>query len=303
MRAVPALAVTIVLASLALAARSGSAAQQAPAQPQAQPQAPQPQAPPPPPPGTPTKPLVPVAASTLAARPETYVGEFVSVTGAVERSIGRMAFSLDQDPKQTTGKEVVVLMRHLSGTIDPQAYVTVVGQVVKYDAAEMKDKFKEWADALPADAASKYAGQPVVIATSVINVAGIDVTRRLPPPMTAEEEAYQKIMKQVGTANAALRKGVEGSDVKLATENAVILRQAFAQTESFWKDRRRSDAAMWAADARKLSDSIHKAAVTGRWDEVKTSAATLGKACQTCHTAYRERYDDGSFRIKKPATR
>jgi cytochrome c556 len=306
MRAALALAVTIFLTSLAVAAQGGGGGAQqqpAPAQPAAppaQPAAPAP--PPPPPPGTPTKALVPVAASTLAAKPDAYLGEFVSLTGSVEQSIGKMAFSVDQDPKKTTGKEVIVLMRHLSGTIEPQTYVTIVGQVVKYDA-EFATRFKEWAAALPPDAASKYTGRPVVVATSVINVAGIDVMRRLPPPMTADEEAFQKIMKQVGSANAAMRKGMEASDVKLAAENAVTLRQAFNEVESFWKKRSRNDAVTWAQDAKKLSDTIHRAAVAGKWDEVKTSATTLGQACQSCHTAHRERFDDGSFRIKKPTTK
>ena len=295
MRAALAVAVTVLLASLAVGAQGGGASAQ-----QKPPAAPTP--PPPPPPGTPTKALVPIAASTLAARAGDYVGEFVSLTGAIERSIGKMAFSVDQDPQKSTGKEVVVLMRHLSGTIDPQTYVTIIGQVVKYDPTEFADKFKDWAEALPADAASKYTGTPVVIATSVINVAAVDVMRRPPPPMTADEEAYQKIMKQVGSANAALRKSLEASDVKLATENAAILRQAFAETESFWKRRSRNDASTWAQDAKKISETIHRAAAAGKWDEVKASATTLGQTCQSCHAAHRERFDDGSFRIKKPAT-
>ena len=308
MRAALALAVTIFLASLAVGAQGGGGGTQqqptppaTPAQPPAQPPAPPPAAPPPPP-GTPTKALVPIAASTLAAKPEAYVGEFVSLTGTVEQSIGKMAFSVDQDPKKSTGKDVVVLMRHLSGTIDPQTYVTIIGQVVKYDPAEFTTTFKEWADALPRDVAASYTGKPVVIATSVINVAGIDVMRRLPPPMTAEEEAYQKIMKQVGSSNAALRKGMEASDVKLASEHAVLLRQSFSEAEAFWKKRSRNDAVTWSQDAKKLSDTIHRAAAAGKWDEVKTAATTLGQTCQSCHAAHRERFDDGSFRIKKPTT-
>jgi len=29
-------------------------------------------------------------------------------------------------------------------------------------------------------------------------------------------------------------------------------------------------------------------------------AGTLGQSCQSCHAAYRERFDDGSYRIKEP---
>src|SRR3954465_6166391 len=62
--------------------------QQAPAQPaQAQPPAPaQPQRGQPPA-SSQAKPFVPLAASTLAAHPETYYGEMVTVTAAVEETL------------------------------------------------------------------------------------------------------------------------------------------------------------------------------------------------------------------------
>src|SRR5688572_19021081 len=87
MRAVLALAVAIFLASLAVGAQGGGGGTQQPppAAPTQQPAAPAPPpaapAPPPVPPGTPTKALVPIAASTFASNPDAYVGEFVSLTG------------------------------------------------------------------------------------------------------------------------------------------------------------------------------------------------------------------------------
>ena len=36
----------------------------------------------------------------------------------------------------------------------------------------------------------------------------------------------------------------------------------------------------------------------GKWDDVKTGATNLAQVCQTCHTAHRERLEDGSYRIK-----
>src|SRR5580765_1031171 len=44
-----------------------------------------------------TKPFVPLAASTLAAHPETYYGETVTMTAAVEQTFTKSAFSVDQD--------------------------------------------------------------------------------------------------------------------------------------------------------------------------------------------------------------
>jgi cytochrome c556 len=296
MRRTVALALTIFIASFA--ARAQQQSQQPQQQPQGQQQRPQAPPPPPPAPGTPTKPLVPVAASTLAAKPDAYVGEFVSLGGAVEQTMGDRVFSVDQDKTKPTGKEVVVIMRNVSGAVEPNTYVTVVGEVVKLDPAELKQR--SFTGEVPADIMTKYANRPIVLASSVIGPKGIDVARRLPPPMTGEEEAYQKIMKQVGSANAALRKAIEGSDAKLARENAGALKQAFSQTESFWNRKDKDDAKGWAQDARRIAESIDRSAAAGRWDEVKTHAGSLGKTCQTCHTAYRERFDDGSFRIKLP---
>jgi len=138
-----------------------------------------------------------------------------------------------------------------------------------------------------------------VIATNVIDAAGNDIARRLPPPMTADEEAYQKLMKQVGSANGALRKAIEGSDAKQASEHGAVLKKTFVDVEAFWRARRKNDAAQWAQEARKASENVTRSAASGRWDDVKSHAGALGKTCQTCHGAYRDRFDDGSFRIKK----
>jgi hypothetical protein len=35
------------------------------------------------------------------------------------------------------------------------------------------------------------------------------------------------------------------------------------------------------------------------WEAIKASTAVLNQACQNCHAVYRERVDDGTFRIKR----
>lgn len=253
-------------------------------------------------PAPPAKPLVPVAASSIASHPDTYYGEQVSLAAAVEQNLSKTAFSVDQDRTKNTGKEVLVVVPNMQKTVDQNSYVTVLGEVVKFDPAALATKLKDYKLDLPADAVSKFTGKPVVIATSVIDAAGIDVAKRLPPPMTADEDAFAKLMKQVASSNGALRKAIEGSDPKLAAENTVALKKAFTDVEAFWRKRRESDATQWSQDARKLSENIERAAAAGKWDVAKTHAATLGQACQACHAAHRERFDDGSFRIKKGST-
>jgi cytochrome c556 len=244
----------------------------------------------------PQKPLVPLVSTTLTAKPDAYYGENVTLMAIVDQSLSPTAFSVDQDKTKSTGKDVLVLAPRLNEPIELNTYVTVIGEVVKFDPNDAK--VKERLTGFAPDVLAKWTGKPAIVATNVINAAMNDVARRLPPKMTAEEEAFQKVMQKVGAANGAFRGLIEKSDQKGAQEQAAALKQAFVATEAFFKPHGKTDAIGWAQDARKTAESIEVAATAGKWDEVKASTGNLGKMCQTCHTAYRERYDDGSFRAK-----
>ncbi|MBI1872413.1 MAG: hypothetical protein HYS05_00830 [Acidobacteria bacterium] len=283
--------------------QGGAGAQQGGA---AAPPAQPPSAPPAPPAAPAPKPLVPVAANTVAANPDAYYGQPVTVTAVVERILSRSAFVVAQRTyggatNTAVRKDLLVLVPTITGAVDQNAYVTVFGEVVRFDPAEVAKKAKDYKIDLAPEVVAEYTGRPAVVATSVLNAAMTDLAKRLPPPMNSQEEAYSKVMKRVGPAFAELRKGIEASTVDVTSKNATVLRQAFAETETFWKTRKRDDAIKWAQDARRQVETIEKAVAGAKWDDVKTAAGTLGQACQTCHTAYRERFDDGSFRIKMPS--
>ena len=263
--------------------------EQPPAQPTGQPAAPA---------TAPAKLLVPVAASTLAAHPEMYYGERVTMTGAVEQSLGTLAFSVDQDNTKTLEQQILVFAPRLNRPVTPNTYVTVIGEAIAFDSAEVTKRAKDYPVEISPEIAAKFKGRPVIFATNVINTAGTDLALRLPPPMTAEELALQKVMKAIAPASAALRGDADKMDVTLTKEHAAALKQAFAQTEAIWKAKGKADAVQIAADARKLAETIELDAAAAKWDEVKTSAGTLNTKCGACHGVYRERFDDGSFRIK-----
>jgi hypothetical protein len=244
------------------------------------------------------KPIVPVAASTLAENPDPYYGAQVSLSGAVDQHLATLAFSVDQDKTKKTDKDILVLSRHLNEPVDLNTYVTVIGEVVRFDPDDLARRAKDYMTDLPRAVMDGYRGRPAILATSVITTSGMDLARRPPPPLTPAEEAFDKVMKQVGAANRALRTALEGSDAKAAQENALLLQQGFKQSAAFWRTRRVAEAAGWSQDGLKLAESIHRAASAGQWDEVKTTIGTLGQVCQTCHTAHRDRLDDGTFRIK-----
>lgn len=286
----------------AVGAQQQQQQQQQGAQPAQQGNAPAPAAQPPAAPAA--RPLIPVAANTVATNPDAYFGQPVTVTASVERILSRSAFVIAQRTVANVNnpnvrKELLVVVPTIQGPVDQGAYVTVFGEVVKFDPAEIAKKAKDYKIDLAPELVAEYSGKPAVVATGLLNAAMTDLAKRLPPPMTADEQALQKIMRRIQPALGELRKGVEASAVDVTSKNAVILKEAFTENEAFWKKRNKSDATQWAQGGRKNAEAIEKAVATAKWDEVKTAAGALGQVCQTCHTAYRERFDDGSFRIKK----
>lgn len=248
--------------------------------------------------GAPAKPIVPLAASTIVNNPDPYIGEYISVTAAVEQPLTKSTFSVDQD-KTKTDKDILIIAPTMTGTVDANAYVTVLGELVKFDPDEIKKKTKNYSLDLSPELIAKYKGRPAVVATAVVvNATGVDIAKVPPPPLTPEEEAFQKIMRQVGPANTALRGAIDKMDAAAVKDQAAILSKAFTQTEAFWKTKGKQDAVGFATEAKKHADAITAAVAAGKWDDAKASAGPLGQQCQSCHTAYRERLDDGSFRIK-----
>lgn len=251
-----------------------------------------------PPPGTPTKPLVPVAASSVAANPDTYVGEFVTMTGAVEALLTKTAFSVDQDKTKSTGKDVLVLAPSMQKPADANGYVTVIGELVKFDEKTIASKLKDYKiDLSPADVA-KFTGKPVVLATAVINNAGIDIAKKPIPPMTADDLTLQKIMTKLPAAQGAVRKTMDSKDIPGSKEQATILKDSFTQIEAFWKAKGNEEATKWAAEGKSHADAMLVNLGMSNIEAAKTSVAPLGATCGSCHGKYRERMEDGTFRIK-----
>jgi cytochrome c556 len=246
-------------------------------------------------------PLVPVAASTLAADPSPYFGQHVTLMAAVERRLSPHAFSVDQDRTRTTGHEVLILTRALHGPLDPGSYVTVIGEVVRFDPGDIAPRAPDFLLDLSSEVLAAYRGRVAVLATSVINAALVDLARRLPPPMTADEEAYDRLMKRIGPAFTALRQAVAAANADAVREHTAVLTQTLADTESFWRQRAKADAAGWSRDARTHLETLTRAAAGGQWDAVKTAATGLQQTCANCHGTYRERVDDGSYRMKAEA--
>ena len=242
---------------------------------------------------------MPVAASTVAANPDRFAGTVVSLTAAVVQRFGSTAFTVSQAVSQArtgTGKDILIVAPLLTAPVQPGAYVTVIGEVVKYDAAAVAARMK---DAAPSpDVAAKYTGRPVVLASSVINESMTDLAKRPPPPMTPGELELNKAMKQVGPAFTALRQAVTASNTTDARDQAAEMSKGFTEAAAFWKTQPHADAIQWTDDARKLADEISALAAKPDLDGLKTEVPKLQQICSNCHNQYRTRLDDGSYRYK-----
>jgi cytochrome c556 len=248
------------------------------------------------------QPIRPVAVSALTANPDLFVGGPVSLTAAVEQRYGASAFSIDQDRTKSAAQDVLVLAPVLTAPVEPNTYVTVIGEVVRFDLAAVMAKMKDTMPALTPEVVAKYRGRTAIIASSVINTAMTDLAKRLPPPMTPEEEALSKLMKQVGPGFNALRQAVTAANGGDAATHAAALKKHFTETAAFWKTKTYPDAIQWNEDAKRESDALAAAATRSDWDAVKALVPKLQAACASCHGQYRERLDDGTYRFK-PAVR
>jgi hypothetical protein len=247
---------------------------------------------------SPAKPLIPVAASTLAEQPDAYVGQLVTVTGAVEQSLSKSVFSIDQDKTTSTGHDVLVIAPTLNTAVDANGYVTVIGEVVRFSPEAVAKGLPQYQLDLSPDLVTRFQGVPTVLARSVVNTALVDLARKILPPLTPEEEAFDKVMKSTGPAFTSLRQTLTDADATPLKTQTEILRRTFTETLAFWKGKGRTDAIGWATDARKHLDEIERAAVKGDWEAARASATSLGQMCQNCHGGYRERLEDGSYRLK-----
>jgi hypothetical protein len=245
------------------------------------------------------KPAIPVAASALIASPDQYIGGPVSITASVVQTYGATAFAIAQAGQQARG-DVLVVSAVMTAAVQPGSYVTVIGDVIRFDAGTLATRMKEDAPPLTGEVIERYRGKAAIVARSVINGAMTDLAKRLPPPMTPEEEAYSKLMKQVGPAFNTLRSAVTSTSAADTATQAGALKGLFAQAVPFWKAQARPDALQWIDDAQKTAAAIEIAAGKNNWDDIKASVPKLQQICGSCHTQYRERLDDGSYRYKQP---
>jgi len=235
---------------------------------------------------------VPVATNTIAQNPDAYYGKVVTLSAGIEQVLSKTTFVVDQR-KAVPGKGVapigtpiLVIAPYLKAPVGEKQLLSLRGEVMKLDASAIARLAAEFTLDL-AEVETKYGGQPVLIATSVIGSKFAELGRTPPPPAVPVEMPIGVAMKTIGPTFMALRAAAQESNVDGVTHAASTLQSTFTSTELTWKNVGQPPAAAWAKEAAGHALSIERAAAVGEWEAVKISADALNQVCQSCHGAYR----------------
>jgi cytochrome c556 len=245
----------------------------------------------------------PVATNTIVDAPDQYFGKLVTITASLERMVSKTTFLMDQrkaagpNEVKAVGKPILVIAPYLTSSLDPKKYYLVRGQVVKLEISALAKVAPDYVLDLPDEVGATYMGQPVLVASSVLNSTYVELARKPIPAPTSADVALSAAMKTISPAFNTLRTAAQESKADVVKTNLAALSSAFAQAEKTLAELRHS-AAAGAREASTQVAAMETALSAGNWEAVKTSAAALNQTCGSCHTAYRERQDDGTYRIK-----
>jgi hypothetical protein len=245
---------------------------------------------------------MPVATTSLARHPEAYYDKLVTISAGVDKVLSRTMFVVDQRRATgpaavaSVGAPVLVVAPFLDSTIKPNTYLQIKGQLMKFGAASFSRLATSYTPDIGAEDEAAFHGQPVLVASSVLDSTYKELALR--PPPGPDEVALSGAMKVISSSMNAVRTATQASKLEPVKEHAAKLDAAFAQTEPIWSKLTLAPAQDWARKAREHVAEIDRASAASDWETAKASAAALNSTCQNCHGAYRERRDDGNFGLK-----
>jgi len=241
--------------------------------------------------------MVPMTASTIARNPAAHMGEIVSMMAPVEAQLSKTVFTVDQD-KTKTGEEILIIAPSLQTPPQANDYVTIQGEVFKFDPAELAKKARNYTLDLSPELIAKYQGKPAVLATAVVNRGLVDIAKRVLPPMTPAELAFRQNMLTIDGGAKALVAGLDQPNPAQLKDTIAGMKKAYTDVEAFFKGRNTADAIKWAGDSLKIVTDMEAGLAAGKLEVVKAGTTNVRAICAQCHGVHRERQDDGTFRIK-----
>jgi hypothetical protein len=245
---------------------------------------------------------IPVSTTSIARDPDAYYDKLVTISAGVDKVISKTMFVVDQRKAAgatavtQVGAPVLVVAPFLDSPLKPNSYLQIKGQLMKFGPASFARLATSYTPDVGAEAEAAYHGQPVLVASSVLDSTYKELALR--PPPGPDEKTLSAAMKAIGVASASLRTAAQGSKADAVKDNAAKLDAAFGQTAPIWSKLGLDRAEAWAREAREHSAAADRAAAAGDWEAAQASAAALNQLCGNCHGAFRERRDDGNFGLK-----
>jgi len=114
----------------------------------------------------------------------------------------------------------------------------------------------------------------------------------------AQAPHLQGFMKTVAAANGALQKSVMEKNATETSANAEKMADAFTKVQAHFEEDHLTDGVNLAKRAHQASMDLIAAANAGDWDKASGELKAVGGTCQACHSQYRERLPDGTYKMK-----
>ncbi len=114
----------------------------------------------------------------------------------------------------------------------------------------------------------------------------------------AVQREHPEIMQDISTARQALQASIEGGDSAVAAMEAEKLEGLFREALPIYQRMNLEPAVMIASKAAAAAAEAVAAANADNLDAAGTAHGSVQKACGNCHSQFREKAPDGSFRFK-----
>jgi hypothetical protein len=139
---------------------------------------------------------------------------------------------------------------------------------------------------------------PVLSGTTALIVV-LATTVSLAQKVTSPED-LDKAMKRIAPAQGAATKAIQSMAWSDAKVQIAIVKQALADTESFWVANKKDDAVKMLKDSIARVSAVEEAVSAPTPDQQAVLAAfkQVGATCAACHKQYREQDENQQYRLK-----
>ena len=140
---------------------------------------------------------LPVATTSLVRTPEAYYDKLVTISAGVDRVLSKTMFVVDQRKAASAtsvagiGSPVLVVAPFLDRPLSPNSYLQIKGQLMKFGSASFARLATSYTPDIDAEAEAAYDGQPVLVASSVLDSTYKELALR-PPPGSRRDHAEQR---------------------------------------------------------------------------------------------------------------